>query len=80
MSTSFIMVDDGYPEAEDYDTNYIVFDEADPQDYKRAVKEALETRSHEAAPAADPGSRGCDCIRWWSWACLLFRMGRRRNA
>lgn len=36
----FIFVDDGSPEASDYDSNYIGYDPAEPESYRRAVAEA----------------------------------------
>lgn len=36
----YIFVDDGYPEAEEYDTNYISWDERTPGSYQKALAEA----------------------------------------
>ncbi len=35
-----IFVDDGYPESDDYASNYVAYDPMDPADYARAVEEA----------------------------------------
>jgi len=36
----YIFVDDGYPESDEYDTNYISWDEKIPGSYDRALAEA----------------------------------------
>lgn len=41
---AYIFVDDGAPEAWEYDTNYIFFDENDPKDRERALLEAERRR------------------------------------
>jgi hypothetical protein len=53
MTTSIIrgqgiFVDDGYPESDDYESNYVTYDPRDPRDYARAVEEALRRMSPAA--------------------------------
>ena len=38
----YIFVDDGYPEAEEYETNYIRWDETVPGSYQQALVEAKD--------------------------------------
>ena len=40
ISGQGIFVDDGYPESDDYASNYVAYDPCDPRDYERAVEEA----------------------------------------
>jgi hypothetical protein len=39
-----IFVDDGYPEAEEYETNYVSYDMKDPGSYHRAMETANRMR------------------------------------
>ena len=42
-----IFIDDGYPEADEYETNYIDFDASDPKVIRRIIRqirECLKTR------------------------------------
>jgi len=41
VSGQGIFIDDGYPESDDYASNYVAYDPRDPRDYARAVEEAL---------------------------------------
>ena len=38
----YIFVDDGYPEAEDYDSNFLCYDPADSESVRTALRRAKE--------------------------------------
>ncbi|NCC52157.1 MAG: hypothetical protein EOM20_13195 [Spartobacteria bacterium] len=55
----FIFVDDGYPEASDYDNNFVFYDSSKSGSYERAVKQAegMKPSQHVMPPiptAAQP--------------------------
>jgi hypothetical protein len=54
MTHAFI--DDGYPEADDYVSNYVWFDERDPDSVKRAM--AARAARPQSVRSRDPGSIG----------------------
>lgn len=55
-----IFIDDGYPESNDYASNYIGYDPMDPADYRRAVEEALcRLCRKRGGCAVRPGSPEC---------------------
>ena len=63
---AYIFVSDGRPEADEYSSNRIWFDERDPADMRRALREAQRRRDYiaqrstgapaasDATPTADP--------------------------
>lgn len=89
---NYIFVDDGYPEAADYDNNYIGYDPQIPDSYKRAMDEARRRRVPvaSAVKAVQPcAQRGCSesGVRGISgvWkrraaACCRAVCGRERQA
>jgi hypothetical protein len=50
---AYIFVDDGFPEAAEYDNNYIWFDETDPRARADALEEARR-RAVAVSAHADP--------------------------
>ncbi|NLX25140.1 MAG: hypothetical protein GXY61_04145 [Lentisphaerae bacterium] len=48
----YIFVDDGYPEAEEYETNYLAFDMKEPGSYQRAE----ETANRMMAASRNPNT------------------------
>ena len=52
-----VFVDDGYPEACEYDSNYIAFDPANPADQRRALNEARAWQRRRGAGPVRPGVR-----------------------
>lgn len=70
---AYIFVDDGAPEAREYDSNYIFFDDRVPGERQRAMQEAQQRQSQALSlrnrkPCDDSGltesARGAD-IRGW---------------
>jgi hypothetical protein len=54
---AYIFVDDGAPEAEEYDNNYVWFDERDPDDLHRALEEANRVHRSRQAQGAEAITR-----------------------
>jgi hypothetical protein len=62
---AYIFVSDGRPEADEYSSNRIWFDERDPADVRRALREAQRRREYiaqrngsaEPEPSAAPQER-----------------------
>ena len=48
----YIFVDDGYPEAADYENNYITYDRRQPGSFDDALRQASGHRANAAAPGA----------------------------
>ena len=57
---AYIFVSDGRPEADEYSSNRIWFDERDPADMRRALREAQRRREYIAQRSAgappEPGT------------------------
>ena len=49
IEMAHVFVDDGYPEAREYDNNYIAFDPANSADHRRALVEACAWRRRRGA-------------------------------
>jgi hypothetical protein len=52
LPLAYIFVSDGGPEADDYDSSRIWFDENDPASYQRALEQARRRREYIAARRA----------------------------
>ena len=55
---AYIFVSDGRPEADEYSSNRIWFDERDPADVRRAQQEAQRRREYIARRSAQGGRSG----------------------
>lgn len=55
---AYVFVDDGYPDSEEYASNYVWYDPKDPQPLRAAIAKANEIfadrRSHRTTPATKP--------------------------
>ena len=73
---SYIYVDDGYPESDEYDNNYFIYKLKDPQDYKRALLEAKELREHCAMNRARRLHTRTHKNRFLIRCAFLYRKGK----
>lgn len=55
----YIFVDDGYPEADEYDSNYLAYDPADSESVRSALRKA---QASSEASRLDAGRSG-----WFPW-------------
>ena len=77
---AYIFVDDGYPEAADYDTNYVSYSPEVPGSYERAVEECRRRCVTPAEPTTRTGyqsHRSCAWTRLKGFSRFLGKQARR---